>query len=103
MLWRHCAHAQAFEEFSRATGTDALSDKGIYGALIRLDSDHLAYVFNTHVNAGRSPAVKAVQLSQLRQIKDFMERRLREAISVYSSSDIAVYLMGDLNTGTVGA
>ena len=55
------------------------------------------------MNAGRSPAVKAVQLSQLRQIKDFMQRRLREAISVYSSSDIAVYLMGDLNTGTVGA
>lgn len=124
-LWLPLAITQSFEEFSQsvATSADALTDKGIAGALLKvcaaanhchcyhhpyltlpcplqIDADTLLYMFHTHVQAGGGGSTtKRVQLSQLRQIRSFIGRRFSDAATKYGASGISVMLVGDLNTG----
>ena len=93
---------QTFEEYNRNIGADALTDKGIFGALLELKSDTYAYVFNTHIQAGATATSKPIQEAQLRQVKDFIVRRFKDAGNRYSTKEISVLLLGDLNTGYVG-
>lgn len=91
---------QHFEAFSRTEGADALTDKGVHGALLELASNTLLYVFNTHAQASGSRQVKTSQMAQIRQAISTAVNRVG---SMYPVDDIAVILAGDLNINGYGS
>lgn len=79
--------------------SDAFSDKGIFGARIRLADKSYLLVFNTHLQA--SEAYSETRGRQLREALRFVRRPLRAAPS---SVKVGAVLAGDLNVvAEVGA
>lgn len=92
----------AFEEFrSSAPGsTDAITDKGVMGALLRVDDGNYLFVFNTHMQAGGGlprDVLRQTQMSQVRQTREFIDKQMKAAMVERPGAEIGVVLVGDLN------
>ncbi|MCB9604538.1 MAG: sphingomyelin phosphodiesterase [Polyangiales bacterium] len=88
--------AVAFHEYGVKRGPDALVDKGVCGALLRVNDRwgavHSLFVFGTHLQAGSDHhPIRAQQLSELRR---FVGKALA---APKNKSKVAAVALGDFN------
>merc|ERR1719498_380777 len=87
----------AFARFTDSSGADALSNKGVLGALLDIGEKRLVYIWNTHLNAGGGVAV-SVRHKQFEQLSAFVKTTITGLVKSVPTVNVGVVLAGDLNT-----
>jgi|JI9StandDraft_1071089.scaffolds.fasta_scaffold67086_1 exonuclease III len=85
-----------FHRYKDASGSDSFANKGLLCATVRLSKDRVAFVFNTHLNAGHVDSDGgAIRDLQLEEAKIWLKAYVDS--SPYKSQSVGTLFMGDFN------
>jgi len=82
----------SFERFEKAVGSDAFACKGIVHVKVKVAEDKYLRIFNTHLQSLDYNGSEKVNISQMTQIKKFIQEQ--------NIDDDMIVLTGDFNTLT---